>query len=86
MEIDAIRDQITIEDENGNMKDYNVEGLFDMEDNSYVLLSDDGETILMRIEDQDNEQFLVGITNPDERDSILTAYELAVEAEPTEIQ
>ncbi|OIJ11082.1 DUF1292 domain-containing protein [Anaerobacillus alkalilacustris] len=86
MEIDAIRDQITIEDENGNIKDYNVEGLFDMEDNSYVLLSDDGETILMRIEDQDNEQFLVGITDPDERDSILTAYELAVDAEPTEIQ
>lgn len=78
------RDQITIEDENGQTKDYSVEALFDMEDHSYALLSSNEDTILMRVEDEDDEQFLVGITDPVERDSILHAYEIAVDANPAD--
>ncbi|WP_227936328.1 DUF1292 domain-containing protein [Alkalihalobacillus deserti] len=78
------RDQITIEDENGRTKDYSVEALFDMENHSYALLSSDEDTILMRVEDEEDEQFLVGITDPEERDSILHAYEIAVDANPAD--
>jgi uncharacterized protein YrzB (UPF0473 family) len=84
MESNEERDQITIEDENGLTKDYSVEALFDMEDHSYALLSSNEDTILMRVEDEDDGQFLVGITDPDERDSILHAYEIAVDANPAD--
>ncbi|KHF39898.1 DUF1292 domain-containing protein [Halalkalibacter okhensis] len=84
MEPEKQRDQITIEDENGHMKNYSVEALFDMEDHSYALLSSAEETILMRVEDEEDEQYLVGITDPKERNSILEAYEIAVEANPAE--
>ncbi|MCL7746052.1 MULTISPECIES: DUF1292 domain-containing protein [Halalkalibacter] len=84
MEPNEVRDQITIEDEQGHMKDYAVEALFDMEDHSYALLTSNEETILMRVEDEEDEQYLVGITDPEERDSILEAYEIAVEANPAE--
>ncbi len=80
MSTDDIRDQITIEDEDGNLVDYNVEALFDMADDSYALLSSDNEVILMRVENHGEEQSLVGITNPEEKASILSAYALAVEA------
>lgn len=80
MEINEIRDQIAIEDDDGNIKEYNVEALFDMADESYALLSSNDEVILMRIEEYEDEQTLVGITNPEEKASILSAYALAVEA------
>ncbi|MCT8138102.1 DUF1292 domain-containing protein [Anaerobacillus sp. CMMVII] len=80
MDINEIRDQITIRDDEGTMKDYSVEALFDMADDSYALLSSDEEVILMRIEDHDDGQTLVGITNQEEKASILSAYALAVEA------
>jgi uncharacterized protein YrzB (UPF0473 family) len=81
MEMHEIRDQITIEDDDGNEKEYNVEALFDMADDSYALLSSSEEVILMRIEEYEDEQTLVGITNPEEKASILAAYALAVEAD-----
>ncbi|RXI95519.1 DUF1292 domain-containing protein [Anaerobacillus alkaliphilus] len=78
--MEEIRDQITIQDEEGNMVDFNVEALFDMADDSYALLSSEDEVVLMRIEDDGDEQSLVGITNQEEKASILAAYALAVEA------
>jgi uncharacterized protein YrzB (UPF0473 family) len=81
MESNDIRDQITIEDDDGNEKDYSVEALFDMADESYALLSSSEEVILMRIEEYEDEQTLVGVTNPEEKASILAAYALAVEAD-----
>lgn len=81
MEMHEIRDQITIEDDDGNEKEYNVEALFDMADESYALLSSNEEVILMRIEEYEDEQTLVGVTNPEEKASILSAYALAVEAD-----
>ncbi|GAE25144.1 hypothetical protein JCM9140_1121 [Halalkalibacter wakoensis JCM 9140] len=81
---DQVRDHITIEDENGEIKDYSVEALFDMEDQSYALLTSNEDTLLMRVEEEEDEQYLVGITDPEERESILHAYEIAVEANPAD--
>ncbi|WP_236035047.1 DUF1292 domain-containing protein [Alkalihalobacterium elongatum] len=84
MEPNELRDHITVEDEHGNEMDYAVEALFDMDEHSYALLSSDDETVLMRVEDHQGEQHLVGITDPEERDALLNAYEIAVEANPAE--
>jgi uncharacterized protein YrzB (UPF0473 family) len=79
------RDFVTIEDENGIEKQYAVEALFDMKEQTYALLQSNGETLLMRVEEDDNdEQYLVGLTNQQERESILDAYQIAVEAVPAE--
>jgi hypothetical protein len=72
-------DTITVSDENGNYKDFTVEALFDMDEDSYALLSNNGETVLMRIEQSGDSQELVGVTDPVLIDSILDAYEIAVE-------
>lgn len=78
------RDFITVTDEHGQEKEYAIEALFDMEDQSYALLASEEETVLMRVEEIEEEQFLVGITDEEERNSVLSAYEIAVEAAPAE--
>ncbi|WP_134699178.1 DUF1292 domain-containing protein [Ammoniphilus sp. YIM 78166] len=78
------RDYITIEDQEGHERQYAVEALFDMEDQSYALLSSEEETILMRVEGDDEDRYLVGITDEEEKDAILSAYEIAVEAAPAD--
>ncbi|MBX9996363.1 MULTISPECIES: DUF1292 domain-containing protein [Priestia] len=78
------RDFITIEDERGIEKQYAIEALFDMRNQTYALLQSNGEVLLMRIEDEKGEQYLVGLTDPEERDSILDAYQIAVEATPAD--
>jgi len=84
MNHDEQRDFVTIEDEYGIEKQYAVEALFEMEGNSYALLRANGETILMRVEDDGDEQYLVGLSDPEERKSILDAYQIAVEAAPAD--
>ncbi|MBD8071050.1 DUF1292 domain-containing protein [Bacillus sp. PS06] len=84
MENEELRDTITVEDENGVIRDYRIEALFDMEEDSYALLRDGEETLLMRIEDEDEEQYLVGIEDLQEKNSILDAYQIAVEAAPAD--
>ncbi|MEJ9222518.1 MULTISPECIES: DUF1292 domain-containing protein [Priestia] len=78
------RDFITIEDEKGIEKQYAVEALFDMRNQTYALLQSNGEALLMRVEDEKGEQYLVGLTDPEERDSILDAYQIAVEGTPAD--
>ncbi|WP_017185707.1 DUF1292 domain-containing protein [Alkalibacillus haloalkaliphilus] len=70
-------DIITIYDEEGLEKEFSVAGMFDMHEQSYALLKDENEVFVMRVE----EEGLVKITDPDERASILEAYEIATEAE-----
>ncbi|WP_078553576.1 DUF1292 domain-containing protein [Bacillus alkalicellulosilyticus] len=81
MEENNRRDQITIEDENGMERQYSIEALFDMENQSYALLSGNDETLVMRLEEEQGKQYLVGISDPEERDAILSAYEIAIEAD-----
>ncbi|MFP5114874.1 DUF1292 domain-containing protein [Bacillaceae bacterium C204] len=84
MKSNELRDYITIEDNNGNLKEYAVEALFDMEDESYALLKAEDETIVMKIEGEDGNQDLVGINDPSESEAILEAYQIAVEHAPAE--
>jgi hypothetical protein len=79
---DTLRDLITIEDEKGNHKDYMVEALFDMNEKTFALLKSKDETILMRVEDEEGDQYLFGITDPSESEAILNAYQIAVENAP----
>ena len=84
MKRDEARDYITVEDEKGNQKDFAVEALFDMEDKSYALLAAEDETIVMKVEGEEEDQYLIGIMNPVESAAILQAYEIAVEHAPAE--
>jgi uncharacterized protein YrzB (UPF0473 family) len=81
---DEPRDYITIEDEEGKRKEFAVEALFDMEEESYALLAAEDETIVMKVEGEEGNQYLVGITNPSESQAILDAYQIAVEEAPAE--
>jgi uncharacterized protein YrzB (UPF0473 family) len=82
MNIEEVRDFVTIEDENGVEKKYSIEALFDMEEQTYALLQSNGETLLMRVEDEGDEQYLVGLSDFKERESIMDAYQIAIEAKP----
>ena len=80
-----IRDRIIVEDNQGQQKEYGIEGLFEMNDQDYVLLtSEDAEPVLMRVEGEGDDQELVGIQDPDELQSLLDAYQIAVDAAPAE--
>ncbi|MCQ6280407.1 DUF1292 domain-containing protein [Bacillus sp. EB600] len=81
---DEQRDYITIEDENGNRKEYTVEALFDMEDEFFALLKAEDETIVMKVEGEEGDQYLVGISDPIESEAILDAYQIAVKHAPLE--
>jgi uncharacterized protein YrzB (UPF0473 family) len=81
---DEPRDYITIEDEEGNRKDFAIEALFDMKNESYALLAADDETIVMKVEGNEVDQYLVGIDDPSESAAILEAYQIAVENAPAE--
>lgn len=84
MKVNEPRDYITIKDDNGNLKEYAVEALFDMEQESYALLKAEDETIVMKIEDVEGNQDLVGINDPSRSEAILNAYQIAVEHAPAE--
>jgi uncharacterized protein YrzB (UPF0473 family) len=84
MTYDERRDYITIKDEQGNLKDFAVEALFEMEGRSYALLTAEDETMVMQVEGEEGDQYLVGITDPMESQSILDAYQIAVEEAPAE--
>lgn len=81
---DEPRDYITIEDDQGNLKDFSVEALFEMKGRSYALLAAEDETMIMQIEGEEGDQYLVGISDPSESQSILDAYQIAVEEAPAE--
>ncbi|MDF2792188.1 uncharacterized protein YrzB (UPF0473 family) [Bacillus niacini] len=81
---DEPRDYITIKDEQGNLKDFAVEALFDMEGRSYALLAAEDETMVMQVVGDEGDQYLVGISDPVESQSILDAYQIAVEEAPAE--
>ncbi|AZV41862.1 DUF1292 domain-containing protein [Peribacillus asahii] len=76
---DDHRDYITVEDEKGNRKDYAIEALFDMKEESYALLKGEEETIVMKVEGEEGNQYLLGISDPLESEAILDAYQIAVE-------
>lgn len=84
LENDSIRDLVTVNDEKGNQKQFEIEALFEMNGESYALLRDRTETVLMRVEEEGGEQFLVGLNNEIEKSYLLDAYQIAVDAAPAE--
>ncbi len=84
MQSDSLRDLITIEDENGEQLSFEVEALFEMEDKSYALLRSGDQTTLMRVIEDETGQHLVQVSEQIEKESILDAYQIAVEASPAE--
>ena len=78
------RDSITIEDLSGKQREYAVEALFEMDGKMYALLRHGEEMLLMQVKEEDGSQVLVGLEDPEEAESILSAYQIAVEASPAE--
>ncbi|HEU4963682.1 MAG TPA: DUF1292 domain-containing protein [Bacilli bacterium] len=80
-----IRDRIVVQDEQGQQREFGLEGLFEMDDQSYALLmAEDDEPLLMKVEGEGDDQELVGIQDPDVLQSLLDAYQIAVDAAPAE--
>jgi len=85
MNSNVYRDKIAVLDENGDEKEFSIEALFDMKDKTYALLrseQDGNNTFVMQVENTDDGQFLIGISDPSESDMILDAYEIALDANP----
>jgi hypothetical protein len=83
MSNDIYRDKIIVSDENGVEKELSIEALFDMKNKTYALLSsekDGNDAFVMEVENTDEGQFLTGISDPSERNMVLDAYEIAVDA------
>jgi uncharacterized protein YrzB (UPF0473 family) len=80
MENDSIRDLVTVKDDRGNERQFQVEALFEMNGYSYAMLKDSEDTVVMRVEDKGADQFLVGLENDAEKSHLLDAYQIAVEA------
>ncbi|WP_449540219.1 DUF1292 domain-containing protein [Ferdinandcohnia sp. Marseille-Q9671] len=84
---DVYRDKIVVMDENGIEKEFSVEALFDMKNKTFALLrspQNADHTFVMQVENSDEGQYLVGVNDPSERDMVLDAYEIAVDANPAE--
>ena len=80
-----IRDRIVVEDAQGNQQEFGIEGLLELDDQSYVLLTGaEDNTMLMRVEGEGDEQELVGIQDPELLQNLLDAYQIAVDAAPAE--
>ncbi|RLL40593.1 DUF1292 domain-containing protein [Oceanobacillus piezotolerans] len=79
-----VRDTITIVDENGIEKEYFIEALFEADGKDYALIRKDDESLLMKIEEENDEQYLVGVDNASVSQSLLDAYQIAVEANPAD--
>ncbi len=79
-----LRDSVTIKNEKSAETEYFIEALFEVDDESYALIRNDDETLLMKIEEENGEQYLVGVGKPDLNESILDAYQIAVETNLTE--
>ncbi|PWK13378.1 DUF1292 domain-containing protein [Tumebacillus permanentifrigoris] len=79
-----MRDVMVVRDAQGHEREFGVEALLEMNDQNYVLLVDGEDTLLMLVEGEGEHQELVGIPEGYVLDSLLDAYEIAVEAAPAE--
>lgn len=84
MDHDSIRDLVTVKDDKGKERQFEVEALFDMNEESYAMLRDEEGTVLMKVEEQGGEQFLIGLESNIEKSQLLDAYQIAVDASPAE--
>jgi hypothetical protein len=81
---DSIRDLVTVTDDRGKERQFEVEALFDMNGESYAMLRDEEGTVIMRVEEEGGNQYLVGLESDLEKTDLLDAYQIAVDAAPAE--
>ena len=72
--------RISLIDENGEEKEFEVLATFELEDNEYAVLfpiaEDEEEAYILRMEhDEDGELVLVNIEDTDEFEDVVAAYE-----------
>lgn len=84
MKEDSIRDLVTVTDDMGKEREFEVEALFEMNGESYAMLRNEDGTVLMKVEEQGDDQFLVGLESDAEKSQLLDAYQIAVDAAPAE--
>lgn len=87
MDNDELRDYITVTDDNGQEKQFAVEALFDIKDKTYALLRSayvQEDTFVMEVKEDEHGQHLIGMENSEEKEMLLDAYEIAVDANPAE--
>ncbi|MBU9720585.1 MULTISPECIES: DUF1292 domain-containing protein [Bacillaceae] len=71
---------ITIKDEEGNEKVFQVDAMFDMGDYTYAMITSGDETLIMRVEEDNGEQSLISATE-EEIENLLAAYNIALNAD-----
>ncbi|MFD2169629.1 DUF1292 domain-containing protein [Tumebacillus lipolyticus] len=78
------RDRIVVEDDQGQKREFSIEGMFEMNDRNYVLLMNEEDSVLMQIVGEGDSQELLGLDDRAEAQSLLDAYQIAVDAAPAE--
>jgi uncharacterized protein YrzB (UPF0473 family) len=76
----AEKDYVTVQDDQGNEKVFQVDALFDMEGESYAMLTSGEETMVMKVEDENGSQSLVSATD-EEIENLMDAYNIAIDAD-----
>ncbi|MFD2213310.1 MULTISPECIES: DUF1292 domain-containing protein [Metabacillus] len=87
MTLEQERDFITVEDEYGKERTFSVEALLAVEAETYALLTskdNDDDSIIMQVLDEEDGQYLVGVSDPIKKNIVLDAYEIAVDANPAD--
>lgn len=80
-----LRDSVTIIDDEGEETEFFIEALFDVDDESFALIrKEDNSMFLTKIEEDQGEQYLVPVSDPNKSSNILDAYQIAVEENPAE--
>lgn len=80
-----LRDSVTIIDEEGEETEFFIEALFDVDNESFALIrKEDNSMFLTKIEEDQGEQYLVPVSDPNKSSNILDAYQIAVEENPAE--
>ncbi|PIB40227.1 hypothetical protein AOA59_29535, partial [Pseudomonas sp. 2822-15] len=64
---------ITIKDDEGNERVFQVDAMFDMEGYTYAMITSGDETLIMRLEEDDGEQSLISATE-EEIENLMDAY------------
>ena len=80
MREDSIRDLVTVTDDTGKERKFEVEALFEMNGESYAMLRNEDGTVLMKVEEQGGEQYLGGLDSDTDKSQLLDAYQIAVDA------
>ncbi|PGT81022.1 DUF1292 domain-containing protein [Bacillus sp. AFS040349] len=87
MTLEQERDIITVEDENGKERTFSVEALLVVEADTYALLTSKDhyyDPIIMQVLNEEDGQYLVGVSDPIKKNIVIDAYEIAVDANPAD--